>query len=127
MKINLMKFHLSFLLLLLVTASCFFLGLGFFLVLFFVFFFLGSSIFILYFLNLLLLIIVLLITFLFNLIALFVNLILLHLYAVIVPLTLTVHTSSVSPHFTHISLTLHTSVHLCYLLLIFLMAFEIFV
>ena len=125
-----MKFYLSFLLLLLITASCFFLGLGCFLVLFFVFFFLDilvSSIFILFFLNLLLLIIVLLIPILFNLIAFFVNLILLHLYAVIVPLTLTVHTSSVSPHITHISLTLHTSVHLCYLFLIFLMAFEILV
>ena len=119
--------YLSFLLLLFISYSWFLLGLSFLLFLFVFFLLLGSSIFILLFLNLILLIILLTI-FLFHLV--FVNLILLHLYTIIVPLlsiSLTIHSCGVSPHFTHISLTLHTSVHLCYLLLIFLMAFEIFV
>ena len=122
--------YLSFLLLLFLSTNWLFLSLGFFFILLFILFLLGSSILMLFFLNLLLIIILLFATILlFHLV--FINLILLHLYSVIVPLllpsTLTIHSSCVSPHFTHISLTQLIRIHFCYLLFIFLMTFEIFI
>lgn len=59
----------------------------------------------------------------------FINLTLLHLYAVIVPLALilTIHTSSVSSHITHVCHTLLTKVHLCNLFFVFLVTSEVFV
>ena len=120
-----MMLYLSFLLLLLISNNRLSMCLGFLLFIFIFFLLLGTSIFILIFLNLLLVIILFL---LFHLI--FINLIFFHFYATIVPLlstSLTIHTSGVSSHFTHIRLAHLIHIHFCNLLFVFLVTFEIFV